>query len=177
LIVTLRNLVPRTGVDLLIQAAAIVHVDRPDVRWLVMGSGALLEPLKHLRATLGMDDVIAFSGFVTEKEVHQRLWTADIFMLPTRSLEGFGLVTLEANAHGLPVVATPVGANVDVVGWHASNRVAETATPESLAAEVLQYLEGLPNLASRQQLAEETVEHFAWSKHDHAMLDAVKKLT
>ncbi|MDQ6968615.1 MAG: glycosyltransferase, partial [Mariprofundaceae bacterium] len=175
-IVTLRNLVPRTGVDLLVQAAAIVHVDRPDVRWDVMGSGALLEPLKRLRDTLNMHNIIAFSGFLPEKKVQQRLWSADLFMLPTRSLEGFGLVTLEANVLGLPVIATPVGANPDVVSWHPFNRIAEHATPEALAKSVLHYLDTLPSFQERQKLASETEEHFAWQKHDHALTKAVQAL-
>jgi len=175
-IVTLRNLVPRTGVDLLIQAAAIVHIDRPDVQWNVIGSGALLEPLKQLRDTLNMHNSIEFSGFLTEKEVHQRLWSADLFMLPSRSLEGFGLVTLEANALGLPVIATPVGANSNVVSWHPLNRMTNDATPESLAKAVLQYLKALPNVQERQQLASETESYFAWAKHDHTLIAAVQAL-
>ena len=175
-IVTLRNLVPRTGVDLLVQAAAIVHVDRPDVRWHVIGSGALFEPLKRLRDTLNMHNIIEFNGFLSEKKVQQYLWAADLFMLPTRSLEGFGLVTLEANVLGLPVIATPVGANLDVVSWHPLNRIAEQATPESLAKEVLQYLDTLPNFKTRQKLASETEGHFAWQKHDHALTAAVRSL-
>jgi glycosyltransferase involved in cell wall biosynthesis len=175
-IVTLRNLVPRTGVDLLVQVAAIVHVDRPDVHWNVIGSGALLEPLKRLRDTLNMHNIIEFNGFLPEKKVQQHLWSADLFMLPTRSLEGFGLVTLEANVLGLPVIATPVGANPDVVSWHPLNRIAEQATPESLAKEVLQYLDTLPNFKERQKLASETEKHFAWQKHDHALTAAVQSL-
>jgi len=175
-IVTLRNLVPRTGVDLLVQAAAIVHVDRPDVRWKVIGSGSLLEPLKEFRDHLGIHDSIEFCGFLPEKDVQQYLWLADLFMLPTRSLEGFGLVTLEANVLGLPVIATPVGANVDVVAWHPLNRVSEEATPEALAKEVLEYLSKLPRNQAREQLAGDTAEHFAWQKHDHALLATVRNL-
>ena len=175
-IVTLRNLVPRTGVDLLVQTAAIVHVDRPDVRWNVVGNGALLEPLKRLRDTLNMHDIIDFTGFLPEKEVQKRLWSADLFMLPTRSLEGFGLVTLEANVLGLPVIATPVGANPDVVSWHSFNSVAEHATPEALAKCVLQHLDTLPNFKERQQLASATEGHFSWQKHDHALTAAVRSL-
>lgn len=175
-ILTLRNLVPRTGVDLLVQAAAIVHVDRPDVRWTVLGDGALLEPLKQLRDALNMHNIIEFSGFLSEKKVQQHLWSADLFMLPTRSLEGFGLVTLEANVLGLPVIATPVGANPDVVSWHPLNRVAEHATPESLAETVLQYLDTLPDFNERQKLASETEECFSWRKHDHALTAAVRAL-
>jgi len=176
-IVTLRNLVPRTGIDLLIQAAAIVHVDRPDVRWNIMGNGSLLEPLKRLRNTLGMHDIIEFTGFLAEKQVQQRLWSADLFMLPTRSLEGFGLVTLEANALGLPVIATPVGANPDIVAWHPLNRVTDVATPEALAKSVLQYLDTLPNFEERQELATQTEKHFTWQKHDHALTSIVQTLT
>jgi len=175
-IVTLRNLVPRTGVDLLVQTAAIVHIDRPDVRWNVMGSGTLLEPLKRLRDTLNMHDIIEFSGFLAEKQVQQRLWSADLFMLPSRSLEGFGLVTLEANALGLPVIATPVGANPSIVPWHPLNRIAEHATPEALAKTLLHYLDTLPNFEERQKLASETEKHFAWQKHDHALITAVQSL-
>jgi len=175
-IVTLRNLVPRTGVDLLIQTAAIVHIDRPDIRWNIMGEGALLEPLKRLRDTLNLHNIIKFSGFLTEKKVHQHLWSADLFMLPTRSLEGFGLVTLEANALGLPVIATPVGANPDVVPWHPLNRVAKYATPEALAEIILQYLDTLPSFEKRQELASKTEEHFAWQKHDHALTSTVQSL-
>jgi len=176
-IITLRNLVPRTGVDLLVQAAAIVHVDRPDVRWHVIGSGALLKPLKQLRDTLNMHNIIEFSGFLPEKKVQQHLWSADLFMLPTRSLEGFGLVTLEANVLGLPVIATPVGANPDVVPWHPLNRIAKYATPESLAKTVLTYLDTLPDFKERQKLASEAEEYFSWQKHDHALTAAVKALT
>ena len=174
-LVTLRNLVPRTGVDLLIQAAAIVHVDRPDVRWQVIGTGDLLEGLRALRDALGMHDVVRFSGFLTEKKVQQRLWTADAFVLPTRSLEGFGLVTLEANAHGLPVIATPAGANTDVVGWHALNHVAQDISPESLAKSVLAYLEAMPSVQERQTLAEETPKHFAWQTHDNLLVDMIQR--
>jgi len=176
-LVTLRNLVPRTGVDLLIQAAAIVHVDRPDVRWQVMGTGDLLEGLRVLRDALGMHDVVRFAGFLVEKKVQERLWTADAFVLPTRSLEGFGLVTLEANAHGLPVIATPVGANVDVVGWHALNRVADDVSPEALAKSVLAYLETMPSLQQRETLAEEAPKHFAWEMHDKILVDAIQSVS
>jgi len=176
-IITLRNLVPRTGVDLLVQAAAIVHIDRPDVRWNVVGGGSLLEPLKKLSDHLGMHEIIEFSGFLAEKEVKQRLWAADLFMLPTRSLEGFGLVTVEANALGLPVIATPVGANPDVVTWHTCNRVAENITPAALAETVLEYLNHLPNQQQRKQLANDTGKYFAWQKHDEALLNTIHHLS
>ena len=50
-VITLRNLVPRTGVDMLVQAAAMLRYEMPDLRWCVMGAGTLLEPLKWLGTT------------------------------------------------------------------------------------------------------------------------------
>ena len=176
-IVTVRNMVPRTGVDMMIQAAAIVHVDRPDVRWHIMGTGEFLDAFQGLSATLGMQDVIAFQGYVDDTKMYQTLSAADAFMLPTRALEGFGLVTLEANAQGLPVIATPVGANPDVVGWHPLNIVADVATPDALAQSVFHLLEALPDEPAKSALAQDTAEHFAWHKHDAALVHAVNELT
>ncbi|MDQ6952680.1 MAG: glycosyltransferase family 4 protein [Mariprofundaceae bacterium] len=173
-IMTVRNLVPRTGVDLLIQAAAIVHVDRPDVVWDVIGDGEWMAALQGLSAELGMQDVIHFSGFLAERKVKQYMMASDAFMLPTRSLEGFGLVTLEANVQGLPVIATPVGANPDVVGWHALNHVAENATPDALAQAVLAYLTSISDEKARLNLSKETADYFSWGKHDAVLVNAVR---
>ena len=89
-VVTLRNLVPRTGVDLLIQAAAIIKAKGNDVSWVVMGDGALNEPMHKMAVELGVANIVEFTGFLAEFEVQKRLCAADVFMLPTRGLEGFG---------------------------------------------------------------------------------------
>jgi len=173
-VVTLRNLVPRTGVDMLIQAAAIVRNDMPDVRWCVMGSGALLEPLQWLARQLKVQDIIEFSGFLPEEDVVRRLQAADAFMLPTRSLEGFGLVTIEANACGLPVVATPVGGNVEVASSSPDNRVAEAVSPEAMAEALLALLRQPVAHAERAvRLRTHMAENFSWPKHDRDFLTAV----
>lgn len=174
-IVTLRNLVPRTGVDLMVQAAAILKVDRPELRWCVMGSGTLLEPLKDLSHWLQCEDIIEFTGFLPEEEVHQRLLAADVFMLPTRSLEGFGLVTVEANAFGLPVVATPVGANIEVVPSLPGNVLADEATPESLANALCALLDQ-QKPETRQGLHEAALSRYAWAHHDRAFLEALHQV-
>ncbi len=173
-VVTLRNLVPRTGVDMLVQAAAIVRHDMPGVRWCVMGSGALLEPLKWLAHQLKVHDIIEFAGFLPEEDVVRRMQAADAFMLPTRSLEGFGLVTLEANACGLPVVATPVGGNVEVASSNPDNRVAEAVSPEALAEAMLALFRQSAVHAERaSRLRAHMADHFSWQSHDQAFLAAV----
>ncbi|OIO68732.1 MAG: hypothetical protein AUJ58_07815 [Zetaproteobacteria bacterium CG1_02_55_237] len=166
-VVTLRRLVPRTGVDMLVQAAAILHQDMPDVRWCIMGDGPLLKPLKWLSGQLQATEYIEFTGFIPEEDVNKRLQAADAFVLPTRSLEGFGLVTVEANACGLPVIATPVGANPEVVASSPDNALAENISPEALAAAVQKQLQGVSDARGRAvRLHEHVSRHYSWKKHE-----------
>ncbi len=174
-VVTLRNLVPRTGVDLLVQCAAILRHSHPTLRWCVIGDGELAAPLCHLCGMLQVTPLIEWCGYLDEAEVARRMAAADLFMLPTRALEGFGLVTIEAASFGLPVVATPVDANVEVVPKIAANRLAEAATPQALAAATAQLLAEIPDDLDgyRRQIRQQVAAAFGWERHDAALLTAV----
>jgi len=177
-VVTLRNLVPRTGVDLMVQAAAILRHEMPELHWCVMGEGLMLEPLRELAEVLGVSDCVEFTGYVPEAEVSRRMEAADVFMLPTRSLEGFGLVTVEANANGLPVVATPVGANPEVVTASPYNRLAESVSPQALADAVKDVLsKPVEHGVRAAELRAHCQRHFAWQCHDERFLLHVRALT
>jgi len=174
---TLRNLVPRTGVDMLVQAAAMLRYEMPDLRWCVMGAGELLAPLKWLTGQLDVADRIEFTGYLPEQDVHLRMQAADAFMLPTRSLEGFGLVTIEANANGLPVVATPVGANPEVVGASADNILAEATTPEALAAATrVLFARHADHMQQGERLHAHVQTNFDWQAHDDVFMHAVEAI-
>jgi glycosyltransferase involved in cell wall biosynthesis len=176
-VMTLRSLVMRTGVDLLVEAAAILKSDLPDLKWCVVGRGELLESLQNLSERLGVSDRVEFTGFLSEDEVRKRMYAADLFMLPTRDLEGFGLVTLEANACGLPVVATPVTANKEVVPSLPFNRLADAVSADALAAAVRSMLkEHQSTESSRQALRDAVEEKYAWHYHDAHFVRAVEAL-
>ncbi|MDX8381755.1 MAG: glycosyltransferase family 4 protein [Ghiorsea sp.] len=173
---TLRNLVPRTGVDLMIQAAAIVKTTRPDVRFIIMGDGALRSSMEKLASDLNVADTIEFTGFLPEVEVQKRLLASDIFMLPTRALEGFGLVTLEANAWGTPVLATPIAANKELVPTIIHNQLAENASPLALAEKVLWMIDTPLSAAQRQRTREDSFRQYNWAKHDQHFLQITEAL-
>lgn len=175
-VMTLRNLVPRTGVDLLVAAACLLKDESPELRWCVIGQGALMGQLKAQADDMGVADRVEFTGYLPEDEVKNRLFAADIFMLPTRDLEGFGLVTLEANACGLPVVATPVTANREVVPSLPFNRLADAVTAEALAESVRQMLQVEHDDNTRQTLRDAVTEKYAWHLHDTAFVKAVEAL-
>ena len=177
-VMTLRNLVVRTGVDLLVEAAALLKEDMPELKWCVVGRGELLEALQALAERLGASDRIEFAGFLSEDEVKKRMYAADLFMLPTRDLEGFGLVTLEANACGLPVVATPVTANKEVVPSLPLNLLADSVSAEALAAAVHRMLDEKRGTdeESRKMLQSAVEAKYAWHYHDDTFVRAIQAL-
>lgn len=113
---TVRRLSPRMGHDLLLEAFARVRTRHPDARLFIAGDGPLRDPLERTAAALGIDDRTAFLGYVPDADLPNAYATADVFVLPTTELEGFGLATLEALASGTPVVGTAVGGTAEVLG-------------------------------------------------------------
>ena len=63
---------------------------------------------------------------------------ADVFILPTLELEGFGLVTLEALASGTPVLGTPVGGTKEILGKLDSSYLFKDTTPESMSTLIIE---------------------------------------
>jgi glycosyltransferase involved in cell wall biosynthesis/SAM-dependent methyltransferase len=116
LLVTVRNLVPRMGLDDLIRAMAKVSAAFPEAMLLIGGDGPLRGDLERLAEAAGVAARIRFLGYVPEERLPDVLGAADLFVLPSRMLEGFGLVTVEALACGTPVVGTPVGATPELLG-------------------------------------------------------------
>jgi len=174
-LLTIRNLVPRTGVDLLVQAFAWLRRKHPELRLVVAGDGAYKEALMQLADALGQREAIEFVGFVSEETALRMRIAADLFVLPTRALEGFGLVTAEANVCGCPVVATPAGANEEVAGRIAENIVAARIDPDSLADAIEEGLRRLPSDDARLELARRAATVFSWQRHEKAFLSALDR--
>jgi glycosyltransferase involved in cell wall biosynthesis len=106
------RLTPVKDVETLVRATKLaVQVD-PTFRLEVAGDGPCLPALKRLTSELGLLDHIRFLGEV--RDVPALLARASVFVLSSLS-EGISLALLEAMARGLPVVATRVGGNPEVV--------------------------------------------------------------
>jgi glycosyltransferase involved in cell wall biosynthesis len=82
--------------------------------WLLVGEGSLKPQLASLVRELGLSDHLFLAGAVTDRELHNLYTMSDLFVHPSL-YEGSSLVTLEAMAHGLPVVASAVGGIPDKV--------------------------------------------------------------
>lgn len=106
---TLCRLEPRKGVDMAIRAVARLALRWPGLTLAVAGSGADRDRLRALAEAEGVADRVRFLGRVSAARKAALLTLADAFVMPTRregsSVEGFGLVYLEAGWHGAPAVA------------------------------------------------------------------------
>lgn len=106
---TVRRLAHRMGLENLIQAMVLVKQEHPDVLLLIGGQGHLKEHLQDLVFRFALTGTVKLLGLVPESRLIAYYQAADFFILPTLSLEGFGLIILEALACGCPVLGTPVG--------------------------------------------------------------------
>ena len=118
---TVRNLVPRMGIENLIEAFKQSDILREKSILLIGGEGFLKESLRAVVKESNLAESVKFLGRVSEDDLPRYYQAADFFVLPTRELEGFGLVILEAMACGTPVLGTPIGAIPETVGLFDKN--------------------------------------------------------
>ena len=146
----------------------------PGVRYVVAGDGDARPDLEaHARAH-GVANRVRFAGAVPAAELARLYATADVFVLPTTSspspggerFEGFGIVYLEAAAHGCPVVAGRAGGSPEAVADGETGLVVDAAAPGALL-EALDRLCADPALRRRMGEAgrERVAREFTW---DHA---------
>jgi glycosyltransferase involved in cell wall biosynthesis len=88
-----------------LEIARVIHAHRPDVRFVMAGDGPMLASLIDRSCALHLQDRMIFAGKVSNPEANALYAAADCFVMPSLS-EPFGLVALEAIAHGTPVLVS-----------------------------------------------------------------------
>jgi len=103
-ILVLGRLVPHKRVEHVLRAAASLRTTMPKLRIRVVGDGWWADELVEEARRLGVDDLVAFTGFVDEAEKQREMAQAWVLALPSLK-EGWGLVVMEAAGLGVPTVA------------------------------------------------------------------------
>ncbi len=141
LLLTVRNLEPRMGIDHLLYAMQEVSKERNQVTLLIGGEGPLKADLEGLAKRLGLETSVRFEGYIPDERLPTYFQAADFFILPTKALEGFGLVAVEALACGTPVLGTPVGAIPEILNGLQPDLLFEGIGPQTIARGILKHLE------------------------------------
>ncbi len=118
-ILTIARLEPRKGIDMVLQAIPALQRTHPDIVYDIIGKGADKARLAALAEKLGIANRVHFYGHIAEAEKAALLAAANVFALPNRrepdSVEGFGIVFLEAAAFGVPSLAGTDGGTADAM--------------------------------------------------------------
>jgi glycosyltransferase involved in cell wall biosynthesis len=161
IVLAVRRLAKRMGLENLIAAFAEVAGQFPDVVLYIAGKGAQREVLDRAVEERGLGARVKFLGFVADEDLPAAYAAADLTVVPSQDLEGFGLVTLESLACGTPCLVTPVGGLPEAVAGFREELVTKGSSASELASALASWLrESAASVAACRAYAEQ----FGWPK-------------
>jgi phosphatidyl-myo-inositol dimannoside synthase len=179
LITTLARLVPRKGVDTLIQTVAVLISRLPNIRLLVGGSGPDLPRLQKLVTEAGLSQSIQFVGKVPN-EAMSAFFGAGVFALLSRQtksdVEGFGMVLTEAQACGAPVLAARSGGMPEAVG-EGAGLIVDPDAPEQAAAALEALLLDGKRRHSMGILGRQFAQSLGWESRAEAFASVLRQIS
>jgi glycosyltransferase involved in cell wall biosynthesis len=136
------RLLSHKNVDVLIKSVAVLRQEFPDVACYIVGEGPEKNKLIRLTQELSLENNITFLDFLGDHDALFALMKSSrVFVLPS-TREGFGIVVLEANACGIPVVTTNHGDNASQYLIDGTNGIVCGLDDREIARSILQFLEG-----------------------------------
>jgi len=131
--------------------------------WLLIGEGSLRLQLERLSGELGLDRNLFFAGHVSENELHNLYDLSNMFVHPTL-FEGSSLVTLEAMAHGLPIIASATGGIPDKVSHGISGFLTPPGDEMALAEHIAWFAAHPQERAKMGHQSSVAVTAFDWTR-------------
>jgi glycosyltransferase involved in cell wall biosynthesis len=173
-VITVRRLVYKNGIDTLIECANIAVKKNPKITFLMVGRGPDQSSVEMRAKQLRIENNFKLTGFVKDEDLPFYYNVADFFVLPSKSGEGLPLVALEAMACGLPVIATNVGGISEVLidEW---GKMVPPNQPELLANAVLEFA-GVDWSSRKKELRAVMEEKFSWDKNVERLVELYEEL-
>jgi phosphatidyl-myo-inositol dimannoside synthase len=150
ILLSVGRLVPRKGIDTVLEALRRLDRSRSDFVYIIAGDGPDKPRLQALAAQAGVADRVVFAGRVGHEELAALYNRADLFLMPSRNVgddvEGFGIVFIEAGSYGIPVIGGLSGGVAEAVRDGKNGFLVDPLDPDELAAKIEMIL-GDPELA------------------------------
>jgi glycosyltransferase involved in cell wall biosynthesis len=174
---TIRNHIPRTGLDIAIDAIAPLAIQKRCI-FVVAGEGPMRTMLQQRARNAGAGPAqVVFTGHLSDKKLMLAYQAADLFVLPTVELECFGLIILEALAMGCPVVATNVAAISELLGPILPDFIVPANNVTAMRTKLQDYLGGKLVVPEQATLIEYVQCRYAKKVISQKMMDLVIQLT
>jgi glycosyltransferase involved in cell wall biosynthesis len=121
------------------------------------------------------------AGFIPNDKLAKYYNAADYFILPTRKLEGFGLVTPESMACGTPVCGTPIGGTKEILANFDNDCLFKNSSPEAIVEGIQKTIKSYsPNSERYENLrrkCRQYAEHnFSWQQHLKKLKSEIKRI-
>jgi glycosyltransferase involved in cell wall biosynthesis len=163
ILLTVRRQVRRMGLEDLIDAVDALRTAHPDLLLLLGGSGPISGALRERIAEKGLENNVRLLGRVPDADLPLAYRATDMSVVPTQSLEGFGLIVLESLAAGTPVLATPVGGLPEILRPFAPQCVFADTSTRAITERIGDMLGGHLDIPSEAKCRAYAVENFSWN--------------
>ncbi|OGO59961.1 MAG: hypothetical protein A2029_14820 [Chloroflexi bacterium RBG_19FT_COMBO_47_9] len=151
---TVGRLREEKGFDVLLEAAAmVIHQSDHPIKFMIIGAGELADPLKTLARKLQISDHVIFTG--PRSDIEFLLSGMDLFVCSS-FWEGFSTAVLEAMAAGVPVLATDIPGNRELITAGINGWMIQPRDAVALANEILKIIK-LPD-ENRQNIVDQAIK-------------------
>ncbi|MBL4631741.1 MAG: glycosyltransferase family 4 protein [Paraglaciecola sp.] len=169
-IITVGRLQARKGQDMMLRATALLKEQFPEILYAVIGRGGCLDSLQALSTELGINDHVQFLTEVTDPQMIQCYQQSDIFILPNRTIdndiEGFGMVLVEAQSCGKPVIAGDSGGTKETMCLNESGYVIDCTDEKLISTTIAKLLADPAKREKMGQIGRRHVEsQLDWQAH------------
>ncbi len=156
---TLGRLHENKGIDIMLEAFARLRDRGVAARLRIAGDGPEMAALRAMATDLGLDDQVAFTGWVSPAADY--LATLDLFVLPSR-VEPFGLVVAEAMAAGVPVIASDIDGPKEILEGGALGQLVPPEDDAALANAIAKAIEDWNGTLRQAAMAQtNALDHFS----------------
>lgn len=170
------NLKRTKGLDVFIEALVQIRETHPDVRGVIVGDGPERGRLERRAKRRGVADVLEMVGAKSPTETMRYMDACTIFCLPSWS-EGFGMVYLEAMAHGKPVIAVERQGIAPVVTDPRAGLLVPPRDAAATAAAIRQLLDHPEESLAMGRRGRQAVMHgFTWSHNARRMVELFRNV-
>jgi glycogen(starch) synthase len=162
IVVSVRRLVSRMGLENLIDAMRRVREAWPEALCVVVGRGRLRDELLTRIARNHLQSHVQLLGYVSDEHLPLVYRAADFTIMPSLCLEGFGLSAVESLATGTPALVTPVGGLPEVVSGLDANLVMSGTDKDALADSMIKVIATPGTMPTARECSEYALHKFHW---------------
>lgn len=135
-------------------------VKEKQAHFTLVGDGPLMKKVKALISQLGISEFVSITGWLPQELVDEKFAENDIFIYPTYHPEGMPIVILKALAYGLPIITTPIRANVDILEEGKCCFFVKPQSPQEISQTLIKLLADSVKWKSMQQSCLEKAREF-----------------